>query len=48
MCKNASRELFSSDAREPGHEMNQTAQTSNKHPNFAYMIVASPPSKMGL
>ena len=35
-------ELFPSVAREPGHEMNQTVQTSNKHPNFAYMIVASP------
>ena len=39
---------FSTDAREPGHEVNQTAQTSgsnihqtsNKHRNFTYMIVA--------
>ena len=41
MCKCASRELFSADARELGHEVNQTAQTSNKHRNFTYMIAAS-------
>ena len=42
-CKRVQvRELFSSDAREPGHEVNQTAQTSNKHRNFTYMIVTSP------
>ncbi len=41
MGKYASRELFSSDAREPGYEVNLTAQTSNKHRNFTYMIVAS-------